>query len=140
MRYAVLLFIAITMTLTTGCAKKTVAVHPGAISNFDSYAYDILLVEQDAINQAKAAYTANSLPPEAKDPLNYAITQYNAAQTAWQAYHANGANQSTVQQAIDALIAAVGILHNILNKKPTPVSPTTLFIMEDYYGNYAYAT
>ena len=40
------------LLMLSGCAKK-VSVHPGAISNLDSYSYDILIVEQDAINNAR---------------------------------------------------------------------------------------
>src|SRR5438132_13501491 len=56
---------------TVGCHKKVVATHPGAISNLDSYAYDILLVEQDALNDAVAKYKAGQLPMGTKDVLNY---------------------------------------------------------------------
>jgi len=122
----------------TGCAKK-ISIHPGSISSLDSYAFDILLVEQDAINQAKTTYLSGGLPPEAKAPLNVAIDQYNAAEAAWQNYHKTGAGQSTLQQALDALVIGVGTLQNILHKTPTPVSPTGLLIpMEVNHVNDSY--
>jgi cation transport regulator ChaB len=124
---------------SVGCAKKAVSVHPGAISNLDSYAYDVLLVEQDTINQAKAEFQGGQLPSSAKDPLNYAIKQYNVAHVAWETYH-NGANQragdaSALQQAIEVLVAAVGeVLKQMPNKnvlKPVAFGGA--------HVNYAYA-
>jgi len=103
-----------------GCAKK-VQVHPGAISNLDSYAYDILLVEQDAINTAKAQFQAGQLPPAAKEPINYAIQQYNVTQGAWQAYHAGGGDATKLQQALNALVGAVGELQKIIAPSKKPV-------------------
>jgi len=131
--YTALVFIV----LMAGCTKNPIAVHPGSISNFDSYAYDILIVEQDAITQARTQYVAGQLPESAKTVLNNAITQYNATETAWQAYHANGAGQSTLQQALDGLVALVGALQQILNKTPAPVPPTPT--SEVFHVNYAYA-
>ncbi len=119
--YITLVFITLLMT---GCAK-TVAVHPGSISNFDSYAYDILLVEQDALNTARAQYAAGQLPASAKTVLNNAIAQYNATEVAWQSYHASGSGQSTLQQSLDGLVALVGALQQMLNKTPAPVPQTT---------------
>lgn len=118
------LCVLLSLVLMAGC-QKTVTVHPGAISNFDSYAYDILLVEQDAINTARAEFTAGQLPAAARDPLNAAIDQYNAAQTVWQSYHATGQGQSALQNALTALVAAVGELQKLMNKPaPAPVIPT----------------
>lgn len=107
--------------LFTGCNKTAVPTHPGAISNVDSYAYDVLLVEQDVINTARADYMAGKLPPAAKDLLNAAIAQYNVAQSAWQSYHASGGDATALQTAINALIGAVGGLQQALGKTPTTV-------------------
>ena len=123
------------IVLMAGCAKNPVAVHPGSISNFDSYAFDILLVEQDAINTARSQYVAGQLPPSAKTVLNNAIAQYNVTEVAWQAYHANGTGQSALQQALDGLVSLVGALQQILNKTPAPVTPTS----EVLHVHYAYA-
>ena len=103
-----------------GCHKQA-QVHPGAISNIDSYAYDILLVEQDAITSAKAAYLAGSLPPASKGPLNIAIAQYNVTQASWQAYHAGGGDATKLQQSLTALVAAVGELQKLIKPTQKPV-------------------
>lgn len=100
-----------------GCAKK-VGVHPGSISNLDSYAYDLLLVEQDVLNQAKASYAAGSLPESAVPVFNKAVAQYNVAQSAWHAYHdQHAANDSALSDALNALVGAVGELQRTLGKK-----------------------
>lgn len=106
-----------------GCAKK-VGVHPGAVSNLDSYAYDVLLVEQDVLTQAKADFTAGKLPPQAKDPINAAVNQYNVTQAAWQSYHAGGGDATTLQQALASLVAAVGEVQKLIapSKKPVVIS------------------
>ena len=110
-----------TIQLLAGCNKK-IPVHPNAISNLDSYSYDILLVEQSTINSAVASYKAGTLPATAKAPLNTAIDQYNVAQGAWQSYHAGGGNGTVLQQAIDALIGAVGQLQQTLGASPSQIT------------------
>jgi hypothetical protein len=121
-----------------GCSyiHKTVSVHPGAISNLDSYAYDLLLAEQDAINEARAQYMGGTLPAIAKTPLNAAIEQYNVAMTAWKSYHASGQGQPALQQALDALIAAVGALERVLGKQPSGVPASTERLVR---GGFAWA-
>src|SRR5258708_30301848 len=114
MKFIRKLTIVLLLSLLTGCAKFKIAVHPGAISNLDSYAYDVLLVEQDTINQARTAFLAGQLPANAKQPLNAAIDQYNIAEAAWQNYHANGAGQPALQSALDALVTVVGDLIKLL--------------------------
>lgn len=114
----------LSLVVMLGC-QKTVTVHPGAISNFDSYSYDILLVEQDAINTARAQFVSGQLPAAARESLNVAIDQYNAAENVWQTYHSTGQGQSALQQALTALVSAVGELQKLLNKPaPSPVIPT----------------
>lgn len=130
------LIVVAAMLLGMGCAKKAVSVHPGAISDYDSYAYDILLVEQSAINEARAQYQAGNLPAAAKDPLNTAITQYNLAEAGWKAYHGTGGDSTALQQAIDALVGAVGILQKALGGSPAPMpggpvpAPPGAFILQ----------
>lgn len=124
-RYLITLVLLLPL-LTVGCHKAPIPVHPGAISNVDSYGYDVLLVEQDAIASARASYVAGTLPAGAKVYLNGAITQYNTTLAAWQAYHAAGGNSSVVEQAISALIAAVAQLQQVLGKAPGTVPTTDL--------------
>lgn len=103
-----------------GCAKK-VAVHPNSISNLDSYAYDLLLVEQDSLNEAKAAWLTGTIHGDTvKSVLNGVILQYNFAEEQWQQYHASGANADTLQKALDALVLGMGQISGILGKTAKP--------------------
>lgn len=99
--------------LTVGCAKK-VAVHPGAISNLDSYAYDVLLTEQDVLNQAKADVGTGTL--NAKTEVNAAILQYNTTLALWNTYHANGSNADALTQSVSALVTLLGQIQKIRGK------------------------
>ena len=114
----------LSIALTSGCAaKKTVAVHPGAVSNLDSYSYDVLLVESAVLELASTDLKAGKLPETAKSFLNTAIKQFNVTQAAWHAYHDQHAGNDTVlQDAINALVGAVGQLEQVLGKAPKPIS------------------
>ena len=128
MKFSRFSIIALLLFISVGCAKlglQKPAMHPGAISNLDSWAYDILIVEQDAIGTAKAQYDSSQLPPSAKVPLNAAIDQYNIAIAAWKTYHASGQGQPALQQALDALIAAVGALEQALHRQPAGTTAPT---------------
>jgi hypothetical protein len=110
---------------TVGCGKK-VAVHPGAISNLDSYAYDVLLAEQDVLNQAKSDYQAGTLGDNAKAPLNAAIAQYNVTQDLWQTYHATGAGADKLSQAVAVLVTLLGDIQKLRGKSTAPVPASNL--------------
>jgi hypothetical protein len=107
------------MAVTIGCGpKKSVAVHPGAISKLDSYAYDLLLVEQDAIKSVQASFAQGALPPSSKEAINAAVAQYNVAEAAWQSYHAGLSKDTTIlQNALDGLVGGVGALQQQLGKQ-----------------------
>lgn len=104
-----------------GCAKK-ISIHPGAISNFDSYAYDVLLVEQDVLNQAKADFASGALPASSKGVINGAITQYNTTQDLWQTYHATGAGADKLDQALALLVTLIGDIQKMRGKSATPIT------------------
>jgi hypothetical protein len=135
LRTLVAIWLVLSVMLLGGCAaKKTVAIHPRAISNLDSYTYDILLVEQDAINAARASYASGQLPEQAKPYLAKAIDQYNVTQGAWHAYHDQHAgNESALQDALNALIGAVAQLEQVLGKAPAPVpaAPTSWLLPQE---------
>lgn len=115
------------LAASVGCAKKAVTVHPGAVSNLDSYAYDILLVEHQVLLEARAQYTAGTLPAAGKPILKTAIEQYNIAQAAWHAYHDQHAGNTTaLQDAINALIASVSQLQQTLGRSPAPMPAAVL--------------
>ena len=119
MKRIVLAFLLVSLV---GCHKK-IAFHPGAVSNLDSYAFDLLLVEQDVLAQARTDYMNGRLPDAARPAFNAAASQYNITQAAWQAYHSGHAsNDSVLQDALNALVAAVGQLQQVLGKKPVPIA------------------
>lgn len=120
-KLAVLLF---SLMLCVGCAKK-VPIHPGSISNLDSYSYDVLLAEQDVLNAAKADFLAGNLPNSSKDALNAAIKQYNVTQDLWQGYHANGANADALSQGLSALVTSVGDIQKLRGKSATGPVPSS---------------
>ncbi len=109
----------------TGCAafQTKVPVHPGAVTNVDSYAYDSLLIAQQIIAGARADYLAGNFTPSAKNTLNSAISSYNVAEASWQSYHAGTTKDSTaLQQAIVAMQGAVSALIQL--KTSAPPQPT----------------
>ena len=121
------IMVVLMLLSSLGCAgKKVVAVHPGSVSDYDSYAYDLLLTEQAAITEARAQFVAGKLPAEAHDPLNKASNQYNATLAIWKAYHATGGDATALQQAINVLVATVGALQGVLGKPaPAPLPPSS---------------
>ncbi len=124
------LALSLIVGMTLGCAKK-VPIHPGAVSNWDSYAYDILLAESSVLVQARQDYANRQLPNTTKPFINKAIAQYNIAQAAWHQYHdKHAANESALQDALNALVGAVGQLQQVLGKAPAPLpeAPTTQLI------------
>lgn len=123
MRIQSLFAVMLILAGSIGCARKASAPHPGAVSNLDSYSYDILITEQAVLNQAKAEYAGGQIPPSVKSFLNAAINQYNVAQSSWQTYHAGGQNADALQQAINALVGAVASLQKEMGKPgPGPLS------------------
>jgi len=123
MRLVTVAVLCLSIALTVGCQKKpVVAVHPGAVSNLDSYAYDILLVESAALDSAIADYHAGKVPEGAKSYLNDAIRQFNLTQAAWHGYHDNHAtgDESKLRDALNSLVSLVAELQQVLGKSPTP--------------------
>jgi len=125
--------------ILSGCAAKS-TTHPGATA-IDSYAYDVLLVEQAALNSAKDAYSAGTLPPAAKNPMNIAIQQYDAANTLWQSFHAAGGtgDATALQQALDLLNSAVTTLQQILGKPAVVLPPKPVSQLKGGFYGYAYS-
>jgi hypothetical protein len=90
-----------------GCAAKR-PIHPGAGNQFDSNAYDALLVTDSIITSTRTDLNNNVFPPsiapKVKDAINYVITAYNAANTSYRIYHAAVAN-GTVTPAQQAAVS-----------------------------------
>jgi hypothetical protein len=70
----------------SGCAAVHYTPHPGALNTADSAAYDTLLIAQAAIEQAKADYQDQQLPPDSKAAINTLIQSYTVARESWLTY------------------------------------------------------
>ena len=82
-----LLFLS-TLVLQVGCHRETAAPRPGSLDAFDSQTYDVLLVSQGVLDQAKIEYTQGVLPTGAKEVINRAGDAYNVARDTWLEYRA----------------------------------------------------
>jgi hypothetical protein len=85
-----LLLAALLVLPAQGCVAHY-TVHPGALNQTDSAAYDALLIAETVIDQAKAA---NPGPPEGV--LKRLIESYNVARVSWLTYR--GAITTNVPQ------------------------------------------
>ena len=111
MRKRSLAVILVALTMTMACAKHAVAPVPGQINAFDAYAYRVLADSQAAINDFKTSIQTGKVTetPTLKVVLNQAITDYNAANIAYQAWRAAGGNGDTtpVSNAINKVNADI---------------------------------
>jgi hypothetical protein len=111
---------AILCVLTlNGCAAFNAhPIHPGAVDKYDSAAYDVLLVYNDAINGAKADLAAGTFPVAIKPALNKLIDGYDVLQAAVTTYH-----KSTV-----AGTATPDLLQTMLNAESTAAAAYAEFV------------
>ncbi len=94
------LLIAFVLALSMiGCQKTVTAPVPGSINTFDATMYRALADAQAAINSFKADVQAGKVTetPAVKTALNQVITDYNAANALYQAYHASAGQTPTAQ-------------------------------------------
>lgn len=96
--------------LVSGCAMAQ--LHPGSVSTLDSKSFDVLLIAQAVIDQARSELAAGSLPDTLKPALNRLIDAYNVARTSWLTYRnavkaGGAANVQTMQNAMNILSAAL---------------------------------
>ena len=96
------LAIAVLLTLTVACHKTVTAPVPGQVNTFDAVTYRALSDAQAAINSFKADLSSGKVQetPAIKTALNQAITDYNAANALWQAYHASAGATATAPLAV----------------------------------------
>src|SRR5437773_11377545 len=80
-----LLLVALLAAATSACAARY-TIHPGALNKTDSAAYDILLVAETAIDQARLDYKSGQLPAGAKPALDALVRSYNLARDSWLTY------------------------------------------------------
>ncbi len=92
--------LAVALLFFVGCMKQP--IHPGAVNQFDSAAYDTLVTVQAAIEEASKQIAAY---PTLKPELNKVIDAYNTAQAAYKTYHkAVVAGQPADAAALDAMV------------------------------------
>jgi len=70
-----LLLVALLAAATSACAARY-TIHPGALNKTDSAAYDILLVAETAIDQARLDYKSGHLPAGAKPAFDALVQSY----------------------------------------------------------------
>lgn len=101
--------------LMLGCAA--VQIHPGAVNKADSQAYDVLLIAQAVIEQARGEADAGKLPEQIKPALNNLVSAYNIARTSWLTYRAavkasQPADGSGLSRTMNSLTAALNAFNN----------------------------
>jgi len=74
------------LCVTNACAASRYTVHPGALDKTDSAAYDILLVAEAAIDEARIDSEAGRLPNQTRPALNALIQSYDIARETWFTY------------------------------------------------------
>ena len=79
------------------------SIHPGALNKSDSAAYDMLLIAENTIDQARLDYQAGQLPEGAKPALETLIRSYNVARTSWLVYRGALSTNVQSQQYFDGL-------------------------------------
>jgi len=85
----------LSVLLLASCAMH---VHPGSVNRADSAAYDVLLISQAVIDQARVELGAGTLPDTLRPGLQRLVESYNTARTSWLTYR----NAVLVGQAVDA--------------------------------------
>ena len=81
-----LLVVMIPGLLAVSSCVARYSVHPGALNKTDSTAYDVLVIAQSTIDQARILYQAGQLPGSAAEALNKLIAAYNIARESWLIY------------------------------------------------------
>jgi hypothetical protein len=94
------LVLALALSLSSCSAQK---IHPGSPNAFDSASYDALIATHSVIESTKTDLANNVFPVSiagnVKTALNDLVAAYNAADTAYQTYHASAlAGAATVAQ------------------------------------------
>ena len=83
---SLLLLLIVPLALTTQACAIHYDVHPGALNQTDSAAYDTLLIAETTIDQARLDFQSGQLPATAKPALDALIQSYNIARASWLTY------------------------------------------------------
>lgn len=119
----------------SGCVSKNYQIHPGAVDEFDSRTYDVILSAQAGLDQAKVEYEEGNLPARALAIINRAGDAYNALVSAHSLYRewkltgvrpadAEEASLEDVQAKVERLIRKVNrLVQDVLKLfQPEPAS------------------
>ena len=79
------IIVLVLLLLLSGCAAHF-TIHPGALNQTDSAAYDALLIAETAISEARQDLQTGALPDSTKAALNSLIIAYNIARESWLTY------------------------------------------------------
>ena len=80
------LLLAVSLLLVTPACAIHYNVHPGALNQVDSAAYDTLLIAESTIDQARLDFQSGQLPAGAKPALDALVSSYNIARDSWLIY------------------------------------------------------
>ena len=107
---------------SSGCAALHYDVHPGSLNATDSAAYDTLLIAQAVIEQARADYQDQQLPPDTKGVINTLVQSYTVARESWLTYRGaigtNVPSDQYVQQLNKNLTDLITAIQAINEVKP----------------------
>ena len=100
------------LLLASACAARYM-VHPGALNKTDSAAYDMLLIAEAAIDQARTRFRGQ-LPGETKDAFNALVHAYNLARESWLTYRGAISTRVPAQMYFDKLTKNLSDLTNAI--------------------------
>lgn len=104
----------------SGCAalQKKVVIHPGSLSTFDSYTFDVLYSAQKTLEDTKVQFK-DTQDSKVKGLLNESIAAYNIAESAYQTFHkaSTPQNLQNLQLELDNLVKAISYMKTTLGVK-----------------------
>ena len=107
--------IPLLMVSATSCSAHY-TIHPGALNQTDSSAYDALLIAETTIDQARLDLQAGQLLDEAKTALAALIRSYNLARATWLTYRGAIATNVPSQVYFDQLTQNLSDLTDAIRK------------------------
>jgi hypothetical protein len=96
------LMLSLALSLAACANRAATAPVPGSLNTYDAYAFRVLADTQAALNAFKADVASGKVAgtPAIVKALNAAISDYDLANSIYQAWHAAGATGSTSALAV----------------------------------------
>ena len=113
LRTLLFLFVIPVLLATSACAARY-TIHPGSLNKTDSAAYDVLLIAEKAIDEARVQYEAGRLPHPAAEALNALVYSYNVARESWLTYRGAVLTNSPPTIYFDQLMKNLSDLTNAI--------------------------